>query len=158
MKRTRYAVLIAMALTLIFNGQALAAGLAFWKKGAPELKPVKQQVEIPLSSISDGKAHHFKVRASDGLMVTFFTLMSKDGVIRSAIDACDVCYRSGKGYKQDGDFMVCGNCGQRFASHKINEIRGGCNPAPLKREIVGDNLVIAMADIDTNSWYMKWRQ
>lgn len=123
-----------------------------------ELTPTNGQLAIPLTAINDGTAHHFQVRAADGTMVTFFTLKSADGVIRAAIDACDVCYRSGLGYYQEGDFMVCKNCGQKFASNKINVIKGGCNPAPLNREVTGDNLMINMKDINANSWYMKFRQ
>jgi uncharacterized membrane protein len=115
-------------------------------------------IKIPVSTINDGKAHHFEVQAGDGTKVAFFTLKSKDGVIRAAIDACDVCYKSGLGYYQEGDYMVCKNCGQKFASNKINEIKGGCNPAPLNRQIKGDNLLIAMADINANSWYMRYRK
>lgn len=115
-------------------------------------------VKIPVNTISDGKAHHFKVQAADGTMVEFFTLKSKDGVIRAAIDACDVCFKSGLGYYQEGDYMVCKNCGQKFASNRINEIKGGCNPAPLKREVKGNELLIAMADINANSWYMRYRK
>ena len=119
---------------------------------------VNGRVEIPVADINDGKAHHFKVKAENGIMVTFFTLKSKDGVIRAAIDACDVCYRSGKGYVQSGDYMVCTNCGQKFASNKINVLKGGCNPAPLTRKIEGDKLVIAMSDITVNSWYCRYKK
>ena len=124
----------------------------------PVLEPMNGELKIPLANISDGKAHHFKVKADDGTMVTFFVLKSRDGVIRAAIDACDVCYRAGKGYIQKGDFMVCINCGQRFASNRINVIKGGCNPAPLKREVRGIDLVIDMEDINANKWYMKYRR
>ena len=122
------------------------------------LTPTNGKLEIPVAGISDGKAHHFKVKASDGTMVTFFVLKSADGILRAAIDACDVCYRSGLGYYQEGDNMVCKNCGQKFASNKINVIKGGCNPAPLSRTVEGDKLVIQMRDINMNSWYMKYRQ
>jgi uncharacterized membrane protein len=125
---------------------------------AGPLTPTNGQLEIPIAGISDGKSHHFQVKAADGTMVTFFVLKSADGVLRAAIDACDVCYRSGLGYYQEGDNMVCKNCGQKFASNKINVIKGGCNPAPLNREVVGDKLVINMRDINMNSWYMKYRQ
>ena len=54
--------------------------------------------------------------------------------------------------------MVCQNCGQHFPSAKINEVQGGCNPASLARTIEGDKLVIAMADIDKNSWYCKYKK
>jgi uncharacterized membrane protein len=122
------------------------------------LTPTNGKLEIPVAGISDGKAHHFQVKSEDGTMVTFFVLKSADGVLRAAIDACDVCYRSGLGYYQEGDNMVCKNCGQKFSSNKINEIKGGCNPAPLDRTVDGDKLVINMRDINMNSWYMKYRQ
>jgi uncharacterized membrane protein len=122
------------------------------------ITPANGKLEIPISGVSDGKAHHFQVKSDDGTMVTFFVLKSADGVLRAAIDACDVCYRSGLGYYQEGDNMVCKNCGQKFASNKINVIKGGCNPAPLNRTVVGDKLVINMRDITMNSWYMKYRQ
>lgn len=48
---------------------------------------------------------------------------------------------------QVGDYMQCNNCGQTFPEDKINVVLGGCNPSPLTREIVGDNLVIKVEDI-----------
>ena len=122
------------------------------------ITPANGKLEIPLAGISDGKAHHFQVKSDDGTMVSFFVLKSADGVLRAAIDSCDVCYRSGLGYYQEGDNMICKNCGQKFSSNKINVIKGGCNPAPLERTVVGDKLVINMRDINMNSWYMKYRQ
>lgn len=148
-------VVSAVAVCVMLGGTAMAG---LWGEKLETLVPTKNRLEIPLASINDGKAHHFKVQATDGVMVTFFVLKSKDGVIRAAIDACDVCYRAGKGYEQDGDFMVCLNCRMRFASNRINEVKGGCNPAPLTRKIEGNTLVIAMADIDQNSWYCKYKK
>jgi len=149
-----------MLLTLIFLSSFLFAcnssGVGSGGNSGP-LKPVSGFLKIPVKEINDGKAHHFQVKAVDGTMVTFFTLKSRDGIIRAAIDACDVCYKAGKGYYQDGDFMVCINCGQRFASARINVVKGGCNPAPLKRVVTGDQLVIDMNDINANRWYMKYR-
>jgi uncharacterized membrane protein len=43
--------------------------------------------------------------------------------------------------------MICNNCGRRFHSSQINVVEGGCNPAPLHREMVGENLVINIKDI-----------
>jgi uncharacterized membrane protein len=126
--------------------------------GAPgPLTPVGGELKIPVKSVNDGKAHHHQVKADDGTIVTFFVLKSSDGIIRAAIDACDVCYKAGKGYYQDGGFMVCENCGQRFASSRINVVKGGCNPAPLKRTVKGDQLYITMNDINANRWYMRYR-
>ena len=122
------------------------------------LKPNKDgNLYIPIKKVSDGQAHYFKAKADDGTLVNFFLVKSADGVIRAAVDACDVCYRSGKGYIQEGNVMVCTNCGRRFATDRINEVKGGCNPAPLNRVVKGDQLVISMQDINTNSWYCKYK-
>lgn len=140
---------------ILLTGGSYAVAFSGFK--AKSLTPKNDMLTIPVSEISDGKAHYFKTEADDGTKVIFFVLKSSDGVIRSAIDACDVCYRSGKGYVQEGDFMVCTNCGRRFASNRINDVKGGCNPAPLNRKIVENNLLISMTDINQNSWYCEYK-
>ena len=148
---------VARLLVLLIVSMFLAVGCNSSSVGSGPLEPVNGELKIPVAQVNDGKAHHFDVMADDGTKVTFFVLKSSDGVIRAAIDACDVCYKAGKGYYQEGDNMVCINCGQRFASNRINIVKGGCNPAPLNRVVNGDNLVIKMKDINSNSWYMKYR-
>jgi uncharacterized membrane protein len=51
--------------------------------------------------------------------------------------------------------MVCNNCDQRFRTDRINEVKGGCNPAPLERTVAGDRVVIAEADIAKGAWYFQ---
>ena len=152
LKRT---VIITSVLTLMLtltNAYAFLGGGKF-----KTLKPKQGKLYIPVKKINDGKAHYFQATAKDGIDVKFFVVKSADGIIRAAVDACDVCYRSGKGYIQEGNVMICTNCGRRFATDRINEVKGGCNPAPLTREIQGKNLVISMADINENSWYCKFK-
>lgn len=104
-------------------------------------------VRIPVQDIDDGKAHYFAF--DDGKTeIKFFVIKSVDGVIRAAFDACDVCFPAKKGYSQEGDFMICNNCGRKFHSTQINVVEGGCNPAPLNRALEGDNLVIRVEDIE----------
>lgn len=147
---------LLLLIAVTFSGCSSSTSSAGISSGL--ITPTNGKLEIAVAGISDGKAHHFQVKSEDGTMVTFFVLKSADGVLRAAIDACDVCYRSGLGYYQEGDNMVCKNCGQKFASNKINEIKGGCNPAPLDRTVVGNKLVIEMKDINLNSWYMNYRK
>jgi len=155
-KKTFFIGTVLLVLAL-FASQAQSFRFNPWQSSPKLLTPVNGQLEIPLNEINDGKAHHFRVKADDGVMVTFFTLKSRDGIIRAAIDACDVCYKAGKGYAQSGDFMVCLNCGQKFASNKINVIKGGCNPAPLTRQVKDGALVVSMKDITANSWYCRYK-
>ena len=138
---------------------AVAFSACSGKGGGTNLvTPTNGAVAIPVSQINDGSAHFFKVKADTGIMVTFFTLKSADGIIRAAVDSCDVCFKAGKGYYQQGDFMVCENCGQKFASARINEVKGGCNPAPLVRSVSNNTLYITMNEINKNSWYSQYKQ
>ncbi|MDP2167292.1 MAG: Fe-S-containing protein, partial [Thermodesulfovibrionales bacterium] len=58
-----------------------------------------------------------------------------------------------KGYRQEGDIMVCNNCGQAFPSTQINVIKGGCNPAPIERHVEGDYLIMRASDIEVGRMY-----
>jgi uncharacterized membrane protein len=104
------------------------------------------QVRLPASLFDDGKARHF-LHAAGEFNIKYFVLKSSDGIIRAAFDACDVCWPAGKGYYQEGDYMVCRNCGRKFASLLVNEVKGGCNPAPLNRRIENGKVVIEIKDI-----------
>jgi uncharacterized membrane protein len=103
-------------------------------------------VRIPLKALDSGKALFLSLE-SGGRQYYYFALKSQDGAYRAALDACDVCFKSNRGYRQEGDLMVCNNCGQSFPSNRIGEFKGGCNPHPLARGIEGQDLVIRKADI-----------
>jgi len=112
-------------------------------------------VSFPASLFEDGKARHFE-HVSGNLTIRYFILKSSDGIIRAAFDACDVCWPAGKGYYQEGDNMVCRNCGRRFASVLVNEVKGGCNPAPLNRNVQNEKLVIQVKDILEGRQYFNF--
>ena len=124
--------------------------------GGPEVVSAGQDgmVRLAAANFSDGKAKFYRLKGESG-PVDFFVVRSNDGVIRSAFDTCDVCYKALKGYRQEGNDMVCNNCDQRFKTDMINVVKGGCNPAPLKRQQSGEKIVIAANDIKAGAWYFK---
>lgn len=126
------------------------------KAKGPSSTASSAEVTYPAKLFQDGEARHFQYKAGNGITVKYFVLKSSDGVIRAAFDACDVCWPSGKGYYQEGDFMVCRNCGKRFASIRVNEVRGGCNPAPLSRAVLDGKLVIEVEDILEGTKYFDF--
>lgn len=135
-------LVLAAWLVVPSNGQAV-----FGLFGQNQVvKAVDGEIRIPLSEVEDGKARHyvFKTESKD---ISFFLVKAPDGVVRAAFDACDVCFHAKKGYTQDGQFMICNNCGMRFHVSKINQVEGGCNPAPVSRTVSGGNLVIKVADL-----------
>jgi uncharacterized membrane protein len=115
------------------------------------------QATYPEKTFSNGKAQHFTYKTDDGVTIRYFIIKSSDGVIRAAFDACDVCWPENKGYTQQGDVMVCNNCGRRFPSTRINEVQGGCNPAPLKRKVENGSVVIYPADLLQGKQYFDFR-
>ena len=141
-------------LPLLVLGVFMLAGIGLltWKFSAsggtkyPAVRVVDGQAAIPLQQVDDGRAHFFSYK-NGATSIDFFVLKSRDGVMRAAFDACDVCYRDKQGYRQEGDEMVCVNCGQRFHSNLINEVKGGCNPAPLERRESDGRLLIREADL-----------
>ena len=68
----------------------------------------------------------------NGLKMEIIAVKASDGTIRTALNTCQVCYQSGRGYyKQVGDVFVCQNCGNRFRVDQIEKLKGGCNPVPI---------------------------
>lgn len=152
-KKNFFPLILVAALLLVATG----AGAWFIQgrsSGDGRIMAQNGQISIPLAKVADGKAHFFTF-THGGKDIRFFVLKSRDGVVRAALDTCDVCYREKKGYRQEGDFMVCNNCNQQFRSDMINEIKGGCNPAPVNRTVSGDKVVIAEADLARGAWYFQ---
>ena len=118
-----------------------------------EITTAGTDVALPIATFSDGRARYYRYTTTSGRRVQFFVMRSSDGVIRAAFDACDTCYRERKGYHQEGDDMVCNNCGRRFRSVDINVLQGGCNPAPLERAVVGDQIVMKATSLELGTTY-----
>jgi uncharacterized membrane protein len=114
---------------------------------ASVVTPVNGELLHPAALFADGQARHFVLRTEDGVGIRYFVLQTPDGLIRTAFDACDVCWQADMGYVQDGDVMICRNCGMRFPSRIIGEVRGGCNPTPLASQVREGDLVIRAGDV-----------
>ena len=107
-----------------------------------------KSIELSLSEVSDQATFY----TFEG--IRYFTILGSDGTPRTAFDACDVCYRSGKGYRQEGDYMICNNCGNKYAIDGLgtkNTKGGGCWPGYLPHKIEGDNIIITEADLNTGA-------
>jgi len=88
---------------------------------------------IQLSDISDQAA--FYPAEAGGIKLEVIAVKASDGSIRTAFNTCQVCYSSGRGYyEQEGDTLVCQNCGNRLDMDEVEVTRGGCNPVPITSE------------------------
>lgn len=163
-KKNNLPFIVGVVVAIIVIGAAVyfaamktgGSGPVATSDGYAETTSSSSVTTYPVADFADGKARHYSYKASSGLVIKYFIIKSSDGIIRAAYDACDVCWPEGKGYYQDGDVMVCRNCGRRFASVLVNEVKGGCNPAPLKRTIEGDNVIITVKDILDGKQYFDF--
>ena len=144
----------------------LAGAFLFYSKGgggpavaaatSDSSTPSGSEITLAAAQFDGGQAKYFRHDGGGGVNIRYFLLKASDGTIRSAFDTCDTCWAAGKGYKQDGDVMVCQNCGRRFKSTQIGDIYGGCNPAPLKVETRGGNVVVQLKDILDGRHYFDY--
>lgn len=73
---------------------------------------------------------------SNGTYMEIIAVQANDGSVRTALNTCQVCYSSGRGYyEQLGDILICNNCGNQFTIDQIELQKGGCNPVPILEDM-----------------------
>jgi uncharacterized membrane protein len=123
-------------------------------KSAEPNKPAgTSELRVPLADVVGGRAKFFDYKLANNQQVRFFVVKSSEGDYRAALDACEVCAHAKQGYRQEGDDMVCNNCGKKFATALIGKIQGGCHPVGLAATADGDSLVIKKAELESGSKY-----
>jgi len=107
-------------------------------------KVVDDDIVIPISEVTDEV--RFYPAEINGILLEALVVRASDGSIRTAFNTCQVCYSSGRGYyEQEGDNLVCQNCGNRFLMDQVEISRGGCNPVPISDEyktVTEDRIIV----------------
>lgn len=135
--------------------------IKFSSGGADTTGTVSGDVKILKSEISEtAKFYPYKAGKTN---MEVLAVKASDGTIRTAFNTCQVCYDSGRGYyKQQGDKLVCQNCGNTFQLDQIEKIKGGCNPVPILEENKTEddaNIVITQAFMEENKGlFGNWRR
>jgi high-affinity iron transporter len=98
------------------------------------------EVRVPLSQLTDSKMHFYDADVN-GTEIRFFVIhIGKEYV--TALDACEICGR--QGYRQEGDNVVCRNCGAVIYIPSIGQ-PGGCNPIPVKSTLQSGSVVLNLS-------------
>ena len=129
-------------------GAVLVIALFIGFRGTGNAVNEEGLIKIPVDSVTE-EATFYKEGP-----VQYFLVLGTDGEIKTALDACDVCGGT-KGYRQEGSYMVCNNCGQKFHVNflgKDNIKGGGCWPSHLDHEVKDGFVIIKKSDIDSNAW------
>lgn len=144
-------VLAGILIVALLVGAISVFGFSFGKY--EKVKATNGAVAFPVAKLSDGKDHFYKF-ADGGKEIVFFAVKASDGSYKTAFDACDSCYRSKKGYEQQGDKMNCNNCNQKFAiNHLGPNNTDGCNPGYLPHLQSGAMITVKVSDLKTGARY-----
>jgi hypothetical protein len=123
--------------------------------------PAGSDIVIPLADVTEQV--RFYPTAVDDTVIEVLAVKAPDGTIRTAFNTCQVCYDSGRGYyEQEGNVLVCQNCGNRFAMDDVEIKTGGCNPVPIFEEdktITDESIVIPANYLkQAKAIFANWKQ
>lgn len=106
--------------------------LATGKESTPEVLESNAEGELIINKADITKTASFYPYESNGTYMEIIAIRANDNTVRTALNTCQVCYNSGRGYyEQLGDVLICNNCGNQFTIDQIELVKGGCNPVPI---------------------------
>ncbi|HVB58659.1 MAG TPA: Fe-S-containing protein [Candidatus Acidoferrales bacterium] len=99
------------------------------------------QVRIPLSDLTDSSLHFYSASVNDAV-IRFLVIHQTNGDYAAALDGCQICGWSG--YRQEGQNVVCRNCGATIYIPSIGE-SGGCNPIKVVSHVQGGEVIVDLS-------------
>ena len=137
------ASLTALLISAMLGSSLVAAAGRDSEMPPSEMQAQHDTVHISVDEVSDGQIHKYYYQ-QDGISIRFFVIRRNDGSIAAALDACGIC--PAKGYRRDGEQVMCRNCDAPINLDTIGE-PGGCNPIPLTSSIEGNEVVVSVAEL-----------
>jgi hypothetical protein len=102
---------------------------------APDAKTIGAGDALNIDAAAVTEQATFYPLTVDGTYIEVLAVRAPDGTVRTALNTCQVCWDSGRGYYlQEADELVCQNCGNRFKTGDVEVVHGGCNPVPITEE------------------------
>ncbi len=108
------------------------------------------KIQIDVTGFEDNIARFYNTELSSEKTIYFFVVQDENGVHRAAANECQVCYAAKRGFRQEGNEMVCNNCQNRYPIEKIATEKGGCNPGPINPNLTVKNnqIIITQAELE----------
>lgn len=142
----------AVFLVLLLGSSILVADYAleggFSRSGYERVKPDQAgQVVLGIGDLKPGQIKFYHFLNSGNQEVRFFVGRDANEAIHVAFDANEVCYKLKRGYRPEGDWVVCNKCDKSFRLAEVNAGGGGCKPVPVVHRVQGDQLILQEGDI-----------
>ena len=135
------AAFLCIAVILMFTAEFVYARTAAAPPAATRLLGENGSVSIPVTDLADSNLHYFTAD-SGGTLLRFLVIRKGDGDYAVALDACQICGWSG--YRQQGQNVICRNCGAAIYVPSIGQA-GGCNPVAVKARVEAGKVTVDLA-------------
>src|ERR1700685_4078935 len=132
------AAVLCVGVVLSFAAEYVYARSAAAPSPAQTLVAQDGQVRIPLSELTNSSLHFYTADVN-GNVIRFMVIHKQNGDYATALDACQICGRAG--YRQEGQNVICRNCGAAIYIPSIGE-SGGCNPIAVKSRVEGGQVIV----------------
>ncbi|HTW22842.1 MAG TPA: Fe-S-containing protein [Candidatus Baltobacteraceae bacterium] len=114
---------------------------------AKELTADNGEVRISLTDLTDQSVHFYDADVNN-TEIRFMVIHQTNGNYAVALDACEIC--GWAGYKQEGQNVICRNCGATIYIPSIGE-KGGCNPIPVKSEVENGQVIVELSALTASA-------
>lgn len=104
---------------------------------------------IDLAGLGPRQVRFYRFLNRSNQEVRFFVGRDGAGTLQVAFDANEICAKTKRGYRHEGEWLVCNKCDKSFRLAEVNAGGGGCKPVPLKHRIEGGRLLLAENDVLT---------
>lgn len=148
----RFKPIHGILVVLLFMGTILVAdyalegrlGQAGYERVAPERDGT---VTIELAGLEPRQVRFYRFLNTGNQEVKFFVGRDEAGHVQVAFDANEACAKTKRGYRHEGEWLVCNKCDKSFRLSEVNAGGGGCKPVPLAHRLQGSELLLAETDI-----------
>ena len=143
------AALVVIALIVVFASPKKGGGAADSLEG--ELTE-DGELLIRADSLSADQVSFIQVPGDS--RIELVARLGDDGTAKVALGTCQSCNGSpGAYYTQEGDELVCNNCGLTFPLTVLDSPGGGCHPIMLDEQVLNTQDADVLVDTDALSAY-----
>jgi FTR1 family protein len=135
------AAILCVAVVISFAGEYVYGRVAAAPSPAKTLVAQDNLVRIPLSELTDSSLHFYTADVN-GTVIRFLVIHKQNGDYATALDACQICGTAG--YRQEGQNVICRNCGASIYIPSIGQ-SGGCNPISVKSRVAGGEVIVDLS-------------
>jgi len=149
---SRFRPVHGIVIVLLFVAGVLVAELALeGRLGGGQFERVTPgpdgAMALDLSGLEPQQVRFYRFLNRSNQEVKFFVGKDAEGTVQVAFDANESCAKTKRGYRHEGEWLVCNKCDKSFRLSEVNAGGGGCKPVPLAHRIDGDRLLLAESDV-----------